>query len=182
MIQLPYDVTTALTLVIPDEFVNKINEIRSKYDKAYKRWMPHINFIFPFVEASEFNDVELCLKKELINVQPFELTLDEIGYFPQGKNLTVHIKTKDETNLKKLFSVIKKALPNVQIKHDEFHPHLTIAQIPKQESQKQLDQFKLWLGDGLTFMVDKIYILKRSKSDNDVPFHCNSHVKLGKND
>ena len=41
--------STALTFVLPDEVHDKINEIRSVSDKAYPRWMPHINFIFPFV-------------------------------------------------------------------------------------------------------------------------------------
>ena len=51
------EVTTALTLVIPIEFHNKINEIRSKYDRAYPRWMPHINFFFPFVTQTELKNV-----------------------------------------------------------------------------------------------------------------------------
>jgi 2'-5' RNA ligase len=178
MSQLSYDVTTALTLVIPDEFVTKINEVRSKYDKAYVRWMPHINFIFPFVESSEFDNAEVAIKKELSNIKPFNLTLDEIGYFAQGKNLTVHIKTKDDSDMKKLFVAVKKALPNVQIKHDEFHPHLTIAQIPKQGSQKQIDQFEKWLGDGFTFKVNKVFILQRSKTDTDIPFHVEREILL----
>jgi len=126
----------------------------------------------------QFNSAETRLIKELENIEPFNLTLDEIGFFQQDKNLTVHIKTKDDSNLKKLFSAIKKTLPDVQIKHDEFHPHLTIAQVSNNGSQKQIDQFKLWLGDRFTFEVNKICILQRSKLDNTVPFHVKREILL----
>ncbi len=114
----------------------------------------------------------------MVTAKPFTLTLDEIGSFPQGKNLTVHVKAKDESNMKELFDAIKSALPDVQIKHDEFHPHLTIAQIPKQESAKQLGEFKKWLESGFTFEVNNICILQRSKIDNNVPFHVEREISL----
>lgn len=51
------DTSTALTLIISPTYHQKINEIRSKHDKAYPRWMPHINFMFPFVPLEQFPEV-----------------------------------------------------------------------------------------------------------------------------
>jgi len=176
-----FDVTSALTLVIPSEYVDKINEIRSKQDKAYPRWMPHINFLFPFVEEHEFDDVTDKLEKALSEFNSFEITLNTIGSFAQGKNLTVHISPPpNEANVKlqELFKVIRATLPYVQVKHNEFHPHLTIAQIPKAGADKALNELVTWLGSGFTFKVDKICILKRPRDDNTIGFSVSKTISL----
>jgi hypothetical protein len=41
-------VTSAIIVSPPKETWGPIQDIRLKFDKAYKRWMPHINLIYPF--------------------------------------------------------------------------------------------------------------------------------------
>lgn len=36
-------VKSALIIQPPESALQQIQEIRKKYDKAYERWMPHIN-------------------------------------------------------------------------------------------------------------------------------------------
>ena len=81
--KLRYDVTTALTLVIPREFHKQINMIRCEHDRAFPRWMPHINLIFPFVEEEHFDNIEEIVKKviEDNHIAPFELELNKLEYF-----------------------------------------------------------------------------------------------------
>ena len=95
------DTTTALTLVVPDEFHNKINEIRKINDRAYPRWMPHINFIFPFISQEQFPEVKQKLSDVINkhNFKSFELELTQINYFKQGKDVTVNIRPNDNKNL-----------------------------------------------------------------------------------
>jgi len=100
------DVTTALTLVIPDKFHDLINSIRKEHDRAYPRWMPHINFIFPFVSEDKFENIRQRLIPEISFFGAFELELNEIGSFKQGKNVTMHLKSTDSTQLKALFTVV----------------------------------------------------------------------------
>jgi len=41
--------TSAIVVSPPPQAWEPIQDIRVKHDKAYSRWMPHINLIFPFV-------------------------------------------------------------------------------------------------------------------------------------
>ncbi len=173
------DVTTALTLVVPCELHTEINSIRSQYDRAYPRWLPHINFLFPFVPEDQFDSIAARLEPVLKSFGSFELELSELGSFKQGKGLTVHIKPKDSTRLKELFELIRKTLPEIQSKHDEFNPHLTIAQFKKAEFEAKKPELEAWLSkNNFKFTVDHICILERSKTDNNVPFSVNRPVML----
>lgn len=172
------DTTTALTLVIPNKYHDMINNIRKQHDKAYPRWMPHINFYFPFVSEDKFDEIRKILVSELSTFGSFELELNDVGYFKQGKNLvTMHLKPKDPSQLTSLFKVIKSVLPSeLNVRNNEFKPHLTIGQFPTEEIETRLKEYQSWLeSNPIKFNVNCISILNRSKSNNDLPFeiHCN---------
>jgi len=173
------ETTTALTLAIPSEFQDNINTIRKLYDRAYPRWMPHINFIFPFVAEDKFDDIIERLSPKLKEFGSFELEINQIGHFKQGKNITVHIKPNDSSRLKELFNLINKTIPDVEVKHSEFAPHLTIAQFKSSESEPKIKELTEWIATNkFKFTVDHICILQRSKTDNNVPFSIHSKIQL----
>ena len=45
---------TALIMAPPPDVIESIQKIRQEHDKAYERWMPHINLAFPFFDVNEF--------------------------------------------------------------------------------------------------------------------------------
>jgi 2'-5' RNA ligase len=174
------DVTTALTLVIPEEFHDKINIIRSKYDKAAVRWMPHINFLFPFVPLHQFEMVGVAIEKELKlnNITSFNMTLDDIGYFKQKGEYTIHLKGNNNSDIIKLNTILCKALVplGIKSKHAVFNPHLTIAQCKVADFDNMIDTLNLWLSDiNINFTVDKIHMISRS---GDSPFVVKRVINL----
>ncbi|CAF4827340.1 unnamed protein product, partial [Rotaria sp. Silwood2] len=76
---------TALCLIPPENVWEQIQSIRSKYDKAYPRWMPHINLIYPFVSDSEFANIKIQLDSILNQRKQFEIEFDKTSfeYFKQ---------------------------------------------------------------------------------------------------
>jgi 2'-5' RNA ligase len=173
------DVTTALTLVIPEKFHDLINIIRKEHDRAYPRWMPHINFIFPFVSEDKFKEIRQKLIPEISSFGAFEIELNEVGYFKQGKNVTMHFKPTDSRQIKALFNTIKTALPDIEIKHDEFNAHVTIGQFKNSEFADKLKEYQLWLKENpIKFTVNQIYILQRSKTDNNLPFEIYDTITI----
>ena len=169
------DVTTALTLVIPNEFHEKINEKRSLYDRAYPRWMPHINFIFPFVPKSQFSIIKQKLETELSVIGKFTIKLNKIGYFAQGKNITMHIKSSNTESLSGLFALIQAALPDIPVKHDKFSPHVTLGQFKKSELAERTRELEEWLGDGIDIVVDAVSLISR---EGNAPFVVIDRVQL----
>lgn len=168
------DVTTALTLVIPVEFHNDINNIREQFDRAYPRWMPHINFIFPFVPLDEFSNISQKLQNKLEGFGNFTLELSDVGSSPQGNNVTFHLKPKNKDEIKKLFDIITEALPDIKTKH-VFNPHLTLGQCKKNEINQKINEIKELLPEGITFTVGKIYLINRTKDD---PFKMHTVITL----
>jgi len=172
------DTTTALAVLPAHTHWGKINEIRSKHDRANPRWMPHINFIFPFVPTDLFPAVKKKLEDKLVGFKSFKLNLNKIGYFSQGKNVTVHLAPEDSTKLAELFDIIKSVLPDVKIKHDTFHPHITLAQFKKSELPTKLKELEEWLGEGFLTDVNCINFLSRSKDDSTVQFSIHETINL----
>lgn len=177
------DTTTALAFVIKDsKSVDLINSIREKHDRAFKRWPPHVNFIFPFVPTSQFDTIRTKLEK--LNLQSFDVSFDTIGYFSQGKNCTIHLKCSNEStekNMANVFAQITKACPEIEIKRAEFHPHLTLGQCKKSELKNTITSFNKELGlnsnsdndndndngSPLTLKFDTLEFLSRSPETND---------------
>ena len=101
------DVTTALTLIIPEEHHSRINAIREKYDRAYPRWMPHINFIFPFLSKESFPVVVEKLQDALGDFRSFDITLSEVDSFKRKGNVTFHLRPSNSSQLEELFKVLR---------------------------------------------------------------------------
>jgi len=166
---LPYDVTTALTLILPN--TPFINGTRSEHDNAYQRWMPHINFMFPFVEEIHLETMKQKLEKAFGNQKSFKLDLSNLDCFQQKKRTTFHLKPSSQTELNKLYTIIRKTLPEVYVKHPQFKAHLTLGQCPKKDYPELKKTLELAMAnENLVFNIDGIYIIQRSKEDKTVPF------------
>lgn len=174
------DTTTALTLIVPESCWDKINSIRKEHDNAYPRWMPHVNFLFPFVSTELFDEYHEKLQTALAGFGDINLHFNKIGYFNQKNNVTVNLQLSDEKDLQDLFKLITDTIPEVKSKHPEFHPHLTIGQFKKSEFDKKINELNDWLksDNGIKVTIDSIYMINRSKTDNNVPFSVNRTISL----
>lgn len=164
------DTTTALAFTLNDEkAVQQINSIRADHDRACKRWMPHINFIFPFVNPSQFEQVRQTLAK--LNVEPFDVVFDKVSHFAQGKMCTVNLQcdAESEKKLCAVFNQILKACPEIEVKRVEFHPHLTLGQCKKSDLQAITETFTKTLCDviGKKFPFTELQFLHRTPESDD---------------
>jgi len=171
------DTTTALTVILPKENWDKVNSIRKNHDKAYSRWMPHVNLLFPFVPQEKFEEYYEKLQKVLSGFGPIPLYFNKIGYFEQKNQVTVNLQLSDDSKLQELFELIRNSIPEVKPKHPEFHPHLTLGQFDKNILDQKMVELDNWLGLGLYANIDQIYIINRSKKDN-MPFSINRVINL----
>ena len=171
MTTLRYDTTTALTFLTPDALSGKINEIRNQHDSAAKRWPPHMNAVFPFVEAEHFDKIveKLTAIFAAKKIKPFPIRLSKYECFKRKKDVTFHLKPEDQVGLEVVYNIVKAAFPNLPIKRPDFTAHLTLGQCGKNDYEGLIEMVKSKLGT-LEFMVDGIYILQRSKEDKTIPF------------
>lgn len=72
---------TALCIIPPWGLHGPIEDIRKIHDPAFERWMPHINYYFPFVAPEFFEDTHEKLTKILETFASFEVTLKNLDFF-----------------------------------------------------------------------------------------------------
>lgn len=169
--------TLAFVLENSSKEFQKVNEIREQNDKAFARWMPHINFIFPFAPFEELPNISKILKVLINQISTFELCFDDIGYFPQRDSNTFHLKSSNETKLFNLFNRIEMALPDYKSKKD-FHPHLTVGQWKKTEDPENvIKMLKIHFNLPIRMSFEKLSLLRRT---DESPFEIFEEFELNK--
>jgi len=174
--------TSAVVIIPPKDTWEPIQEVRKQYDRQIKRWMPHINLIYPFRPEKFFKELSLKFEKKCSDVSSFHLTLSEIRYFSHGKrNYTIWLAPEPEDLIKILQEKILKIVPDCDdvIKYQNgYVPHLSLGQITGSMDQlkKVLDQLqKEWIP--LSFWVDIISLISRKPNKNS-RFQVLNEIKL----
>ncbi|KAH8689073.1 DUF455 domain protein [Talaromyces proteolyticus] len=120
---------TALCIVPPTHLTQDINRLRALYDKAYEKWPPHVNMIYPFVAPESLPHAVELVRATLVDnsTEEFQVRLDTAGFFTHKRHTTVY--TTDSGNgcqeLQKMRRHIIFALGQSDLNHQ---PHLTIGQ------------------------------------------------------
>ncbi len=155
--------TTALTIICSHP---QIDDIRHQFDRAYPRWMPHINLCFPFIDLTLFNTIKDELMTKLLTFNHFQLKFNRIGCFIQKQRVSFHLLPEDETKLQELYQQIMTLLAPIYVaKYQQFTPHLTLGQMSLNEyNQTNYDKYLTkWLNDhdGFEFKITQIDLIRR---------------------
>lgn len=149
------------TIMIFPEFENieKINDIRNKYDPLVKLVLPHITLVFPFeVELSD-GELHLHIKEVLKNVKRFELELsgfskkeDKYGNY-LFLNMIKGMEEIKEIHQKLYVGVLKDFKCE-----DEYIPHMTVGKLSSKELLEEA--FKIVVKEDAKFktIVKKISV------------------------
>jgi 2'-5' RNA ligase len=162
--------TSAVVLIPPEELWAPIQAIREKYDRNFRRWMPHITILYPFRPEHEFNSLESDFKKICENLRSFEVNLDNFYYFHHKKQqYTLWLKPTPQEFIINLQKEIQSATPDcndVGLFKGGFNPHLSVGQITGKELLDKILQNLKYHWKSLQFKVDRIFIIARDQSKN----------------
>ena len=174
-------VKSALCIIPPEHIWPPIQEIRKYADPAYKRWMPHINIFFPFIDEKWFDDIaeyigEIVRKR---GIQSFEITLGEFDHFDRvkrgmqspAKPETLFLRPSGcEREMQRLWKCLKDEWPLCASKQGGgFTPHLTMSKriICLRNAKEELN--KKW--KKLSFECDELCLISRRGDDPFVVRH-----------
>lgn len=161
---------TALCIIPPENLWKPIQMIRSIHDKAYARWMPHINLIYPFVPESEFDQTKEKLERVLQEQTPFDIEFDQssIQYFKQkGQQCTFHLRPKISAKTVEIQNQIQNALfKSTGGTTPSFEAHLTLGQTTTSRISDVLIEMKSkWTP--IKFTVDRLAMISRENDPNE---------------
>ncbi|TQV96620.1 hypothetical protein V2A60_002993 [Cordyceps javanica] len=120
---------TALCIIPPQSLWPAINRLRSLNDKAYAKWPPHINLVYPFVHPDVVADAaEILRQLDLSSLIPRRVSITEADAFIHDKHNTLYLKpdSRATTNLHGLVNQVRSAIGWQA--QSSYHPHLTVGQ------------------------------------------------------
>ncbi|KAI3401341.1 hypothetical protein diail_11424 [Diaporthe ilicicola] len=155
---------TALCIIPPRSQWSKVDQLRSHYDKAYGKWPPHINLIYPFVQVDALPRAVEAVQSVAAHQDrsPPKVCLDAADFFQHRHDNTVFIHDSDDSHLRHLRAAVLGALGQ----HDDggYRLHMTIGQ--SEDMNESWHQFLLqkarWL-PRVEWSVDRLHLLVREK-------------------
>lgn len=208
-------VQSALCVIPPTQHWPSIQAIRKSHDKQIKRWPPHINLLYPFVDLDSLADDQIPLVAQTLRtavspLQPFQIDLSNITRFVHPKSATMYAEPASDSDLKSLQTALEAAFPQaseLRVRGGDagFTPHLSLGQIAfaqvaklkgrkaaREETNDGLskrvaahldstlaDVRSAWPVQGVSFLVDRVYWIRRSKADDSVPFEIVDEFRFG---
>jgi 2'-5' RNA ligase len=129
---------SAAVIIPPESAWPPIQAIRERHDRHFRRWMPHINLLYPFRPRHEFEAAAARLRQACQAIPPFEVTLATFKSFHHGhERYTLWLSPEPTDRLVALQTALWRVFPDCDDVHHHaggFVPHVSIGQA--QGSQK----------------------------------------------
>lgn len=150
------DLETAVLIIAPFEVQRFAAPVRRQ--AMPERWMQvpaHLTLLYPFAPPDEVHRAMPRLRQALAETEPFEVTLDHYGTFPN----VVFLEPADPQPLIRLHHHLAAAFPEYPIYGGEFgptfHPHLTLAH---SDNDAPLPPLTLPPAPSFTFPIDRVFV------------------------
>jgi len=172
---------TAVVAIPPDYLWEPIQGLRKQYDRHYRRWMPHITLIYPFLPVSDFGQVTPLLAQVCHSLEPFEVQLTRFDLFVHSRqNATLYLVPEPARAIK----VLQKKLLDLVPQYDDvsrlaggFTPHLCVGQTRSQEAHALCAGWQAaW--QPLAFTLAHLYLIWRNDPPDDI-FRMGPVLSLG---
>ncbi|KAK4217804.1 hypothetical protein QBC37DRAFT_413975 [Rhypophila decipiens] len=163
-LSLVYD--TALCIIPPSQSWPSIDRLRSLYDKAYEKWPPHVNLVYPFVRPEMLptaaDRIQAALSQQEWDVP---VQLDSADAFLRKNDNTIFRHDGDVSRASTLGKLRNEMLRSIgHAAGANFRMHMTIAQSEDANSAAHGSLVaKVGLLPTIGWKVDELHILVRER-------------------
>jgi 2'-5' RNA ligase len=172
---------SAVVVIPPKATWHPIQALRKRYDRGFRRWMPHITLLYPFRPRTEFQAAVAPLAEVGARLAPFEVTLTGFDFFRHGgQSHTLWLRPEPLEALVGLQTALWKVFPDCdEVRRFEsgFVPHLSVGQVKGGEQVAQL--LAGWERDWrpIRFPVSALSLIWRGEPPDDV-FRVGQTIEL----
>jgi 2'-5' RNA ligase len=172
---------TALVLIPPPEVWLPIQAIRRLHDRQFRRWMPHVTILYPFVTRDLLDRALPATAEALSEVVPFEVSLGRFDVFRhRGGTSTLWLAPEPEGKLVSVHAALLRRFPECAATSrfsGGFTPHLSVGQTRDEERLRVLRaELESWTP--LAFTAGSLTIIVREPPPDDV-FRTFAEVPFG---
>jgi 2'-5' RNA ligase len=120
---------SAVVLIPPEEVWGPIQAVRREHDRQFRRWMPHVTLLYPFLPREAFGEAAPLLERACAGIAPFRVTLREFrGFRHRGRRCTLWLAPEPVDPLLGLFATLARAFPECAAAPKlPFEPHLSVV-------------------------------------------------------
>jgi 2'-5' RNA ligase len=173
---------TAVAILPPLEAWDPIQTIRERHDRHIRRWMPHVNVLYPFAPVERFDALEPRLRAACARVTPFEVRLAAFRHFHHGRGrYTMWLVPEPDEPFQELARALGEELPEYddQFRFESgFTPHLSVGQFRGFEEVRRFKAREAARWRPLSFFVQELSVISRGDPPQDV-FRFDREIPLG---
>lgn len=175
--------TTAVVIIPPVDVWPPIQAIRREHDRHARRWMPHINLIYPFRPKEEFEILAEQFSRVCEGIEPFEVTLKEFFSYRHNHDCyTLWLAPEPKDALVRLQTALWSVVPDcddVRKSKNGFTPHLSIGQALGETAMLKLLNALQTSWRMISFVLCEVCLICRGNPPDDV-FRVACTVSLGR--
>lgn len=124
--------------------INKIQNIRRKYDELFNVLMPHITLAFPFNNNISNEQLKQKLKSIVADIEPFKIKCKGIALRKDDRINTYYIFlniVEGKEIIRKIHArIYEEILKDVDIKKYNYEPHITLGNTNNPNEKIELDE------------------------------------------
>lgn len=169
---------SAAVVIPPQEAWEPIQRIRLQHDRQVRRWMPHINVLYPFHDEAEWAEHRVLLARAAACVQPFTLTLRRFRSFDHGRGrYTAWLEPEPAAPLQTLFGILAEEFDDcddLARQPGGYSPHLSVGQFGDPIEDHLAALQRAW--QPLRFEVRELAVITRGAEG---PFRVRARFALG---
>ena len=175
--------TTAVVIIPPESRWEPIQHIRCEHDRHMRRWMPHINLLYPFRPPDLLEPASNAIRDAVSEIEPFDIALSEFRHFRHGRDsYTVWLAPEPKERIVSLQERLLSAFPDYSdtARHSGgFTPHLSVGQAKGKGGLRSLLGVCEEGWEPLSFSVREIHTIVRGQRFPDDVFQVYRTLPLG---
>lgn len=162
---------SAVVLVPPPDVWEPIQAIRRLHDRQFRRWMPHVTLLYPFLPRAALAGAIPAAEEALAGMRPFEVVLARFDTFRhRGGTFTLWLAPEPKNMLVALQAALVRRFPECDAVNrfgGGFTPHLSVGQA-RGDDELQAIRRGLEGWKPLTFTARSVTIIVREPPPHDV--------------
>jgi 2'-5' RNA ligase len=176
---------TAVVLIPPLDVWEPIQDVRRRFDRQFRRWMPHITLLYPFRPVEMFDAAAKTLTEACQGMAPFELTLTPAHVFEHSpRSFTMWLAPQPPEPIVELQRRLLACVPDCDDVNNHasgFVPHLSVGQArEREELDRRLAVVRAEIRP-LTFTIADVAMIRRGPAPSDA-FEVDRWLPLGNKD
>jgi 2'-5' RNA ligase len=171
---------TAVVVLPPEAVWGPIQAIRHQHDRHIRRWMPHLNLLYPFYRPERFAETVPRLVAACARITPYGLTLAEFRFFRHASGTaTLWLAPEPAEAVVRIQAALQAACPecNDQARFPAgFTPHLSVGQAGSADDARRLIAALQATWQPIRFELSAIVLIKRGRES---PFAVDHWIPFG---